>query len=159
MFLIYQLSYLRLLIYVVISCLTWKHLLFLFKIKRKISDILNPYMTFFPVFYISVILITSDVIGKRRGQSFPPPDGPKLLSFSVEPPVNHAPRLVVPVDTKTDLRLGCQARNVDEPIQVSLIQIIQTSLLQTIEVSLFNPSRCVYFKPFEWVCFISYRWV
>ena len=106
-------------------------------------------MTFFPVFYISVILITSDVIGKRRGQSFPPPDGPKLLSFSVEPPVNHAPRLVVPVDTKTDLRLGCQARNVDEPIQVSLIQIIQTSLLQTIEVSLFNPSRCVYFKPFE----------
>lgn len=82
-------------------------------------------MTFFSVFYISVILITSDVIGKRRGQSFPPPDGPKLLSFSVEPPVNHAPRLVVPVDTKTDLRLGCQARNVDEPIQVSLIQIIQ----------------------------------
>nr|XP_022324253.1 fibroblast growth factor receptor 3-like isoform X2 [Crassostrea virginica] len=70
------------------------------------------------VFYISVILITSDVIGKRKGQSFPPPDGPKLLSFSVEPPVNHAPRLVVLVDTKTDLRLGCQARNVDEPIQV-----------------------------------------
>ena len=106
-------------------------------------------MIFFPVFYISVILITSDVIGKRRGQSFPPPDGPKLLSFSVEPPVNHAPRLVVPVDTKTDLRLGCQARNVDEPIQVSVSQIIQKCLLQTIEVSLFNSSRCVYFRPFE----------
>ena len=47
MFLIYQFSYFRLLIYVVISCLTWKHLLFQFKIKRKISNILNPYMTFF----------------------------------------------------------------------------------------------------------------
>lgn len=76
--------------------------------------------TFFAVFYITVVLVTCDVIGKRRGQSLPPPDGPKLLTFSVDPPVSHSPRLVVPVDTNTDLRLGCRARNVEEPIQVSV---------------------------------------
>lgn len=76
--------------------------------------------TFFAVFYITVVLVTCDVIGKRRGQNSHPPDGPKLLTFSVDPPVSHSPRLVVPVDTKTDLRLGCRARNVEEPIQVSV---------------------------------------
>lgn len=70
------------------------------------------------VFYITVVLVTCDVIGKRRGQNSHPPDGPKLLTFSVDPPVSHSPRLVVPVDTNTDLRLGCRARNVEEPIQV-----------------------------------------
>lgn len=75
---------------------------------------------FFAVFYITVVLVTCDVIGKRRGQNAHPPDGPKLLTFSVDPPVSHSPRLVVPVDTNTDLRLGCRARNVEEPIQVSV---------------------------------------
>lgn len=84
-----------------------------------IMHILIQY-TFFAVFYITVVLVTGDVIGKRRGQSLPPPDGPKLLTFSVDPPVSHSPRLVVPVDTNTDLRLGCRARNVEEPIQVSV---------------------------------------
>lgn len=84
-----------------------------------IMHILIQY-TFFAVFYITVVLVTFDVIGKRRGQSLPPPDGPKLLTFSVDPPVSHSPRLVVPVDTNTDLRLGCRARNVEEPIQVSV---------------------------------------
>ncbi|XP_062608785.1 fibroblast growth factor receptor 4-like isoform X2 [Saccostrea cucullata] len=73
------------------------------------------------VLYLSVVLITCDVIGKRRGQSPPPPnpDAPRLLAFSVDPPVNHTPKfVVVPVDTKTDLRLGCRTKNINEPIQV-----------------------------------------
>ncbi|XP_056013331.1 fibroblast growth factor receptor 4-like isoform X4 [Ostrea edulis] len=72
------------------------------------------------VLYLAVVLITCDVIGKHRGQSPrpPSPDTPTLLSFSVEPEFNHSHKLIVSVDTKTDLRIGCRAKNTQEPIQV-----------------------------------------
>lgn len=94
--------------------------------------------TFFAVFYITVVLVTCDVIGKRRGQSLPPPDGPKLLTFSVDPPVSHSPRLVVPVDTNTDLRLGCRARNVEEPIQVSVNSTLLFLFVSIVECTNFR---------------------
>lgn len=76
--------------------------------------------TFFTIFYITIILITYNIINKRKNQNTHPPNNPKLLTFSINPPINHNPQLIIPINTNTNLQLKYQTKNIKKPIQINV---------------------------------------